>query len=166
MVMLGHHAEAPRSRGFNPGLASESCHPVLAAGHALPVQGTPGLEGAIGLVMFLVHAANIGQQALIGLDSRARRTLPPVVEPAAGDAQHSTQRGNPELHVVVPDELVPHGSSFAKYAAAFFRMSRSSVTCLSSRFRRSSSVCSSRDLRRAPRMARGAPVLCSCACHL
>src|SRR3989441_3713010 len=139
---------------------------MLAAGNALLVQDTPGLEGAIGLAMFLVHAANIGQQALIGLDSRARRTLPPVVEPAAGDAQHSTQHGNPELRVVVPDELVPHGSSFAKYAAAFFRMSRSSVTCLSSRFRRSSSLCSSRGLRPGPRKALEAPVFCSCACHL
>src|SRR5437899_10506440 len=108
--------------------------------------------------MFLVHAANIGQQALIGLDARARRTLPPVVEPAAGDAQHPAQHGNPELHVVVPDELVPHGSSFAKYAAAFCRMSRSSVTCLSSRFSRSSSFCSSRCLRPVPLAALDAPV--------
>src|SRR5437867_2976288 len=164
--MLGHHAEAPLSFGFNPSLSSQSCHPVFAAGHALPVQGTPGLEGAIGLAMFPVHATNIGQQARIGLDSRARRTLPPLVEPAAGDAQDAAQHGNPELRVVLPDELVPHGSSFAKYAAAFFRMSRSSVTCLSSRFRRSSSFCSSRGLRPGPRKALGAPVLCSCACHL
>src|SRR2546425_106875 len=166
MVMLGHHAEAPLSRGFNPGLASESCPPVLAAGHALLVQGTPGLEGAIGLAMVPVHSANSGQQPRIGLDARARRPRPPVVEPAAGDAQHPAQHGNPELRVVVPDELVPHGSSFAKYAAAFFRMARSSVTCLSSRFRRSSSFCSSRGLRPGPRKALAAPAFCSCACHL
>src|SRR5437899_743433 len=97
--------------------------------------------------MVPVHSANISQQPRIGLDARARRPRPPVVEPAAGDAQHPAQHGNPELRVVLPDELVPHGSAFAKYAAAFFRMSRSSVTCLSSRFRRSSSFCSSRGLR-------------------
>jgi hypothetical protein len=39
------------------------------------------------------------------------------------------------------DEGVPHRDSLAKYAAAFFRMSRSSVTRLSSDFnRRISSV--------------------------
>lgn len=41
--------------------------------------------------------------------------------------------------LVALDERVPHPDCLAKYAAAFFRMSRSSVTRLSSAFRRRSS---------------------------
>jgi len=38
--------------------------------------------------------------------------------------------------LVVPDERVPYRDSLAKYAAAFFRMSRSSVTRRNSALRR------------------------------
>lgn len=46
--------------------------------------------------------------------------------------QHSTEQANRPATGVVTDKGVPHSDSFAKYAAAFFNMSRSSVTRFSS----------------------------------
>src|ERR1700759_2070926 len=69
---------------------------------------------------------------------------------AAGHAQGPAQPGYLELLAMPPNERVLHGSSRAKYAAAFFRMSRSSVTFSSSRFRRATSFSSDAGLRPGP----------------
>src|SRR5690349_22895388 len=77
----------------------------------------------------------------------------PVVKAAAGHAQRPAQPGNLELLAMPTNERVLHGSSRAKYAAAFFRMSRSSVTFSSSRFKRATSLSSDAGLRPEPRKA-------------
>ena len=46
--------------------------------------------------------------------------------------QHPTEQTNRPATAVVTDKGVPQSDSFAKYAAAFFNMSRSSVTRFSS----------------------------------
>lgn len=78
----------------------------------------------------------------------------------------SKRASNSCMHGTTNDEAVLHGSSLAKHAAAFFRISRSSVTFLSSRFKRSTSLCSDSGLRPGPRSAVSVPVLRSCSCHL
>lgn len=50
--------------------------------------------------------------------------------------QNPTEQANRPTTAVVADKGVPHSDSFAKYAAAFFYMSRSSVTRFSSFWRR------------------------------
>jgi len=45
--------------------------------------------------------------------------------------QHPTEQANRPATGVVTDKGVPQSDSFAKYAAAFFNISRSSVTRLS-----------------------------------
>lgn len=80
------------------------------------------------------------QQPLIVLGPRARRLgLPGVL--AAGVHLHDlTQAPHAVLPLMELDERVLHRDCLAKYAAAFFRMSRSSVTRLSSAFRRRNSL--------------------------
>jgi hypothetical protein len=63
----------------------------------------------------------------------ALRSIAPFVVAAARDAQRPAQSCDAESLGVPPDEGVLHGSSRAKYAAAFFKISRSSVTFASSR---------------------------------
>src|SRR6266545_3934827 len=52
----------------------------------------------------------------------------PGVEAAARHAEHATEAPEPKLLAVGRDEVELHFWSSAKYAKAFFRMSRSSMT--------------------------------------
>ncbi len=54
------------------------------------------------------------------------RLVHPGVEPAADDSQNPAQRPDWESIPIGMDEGVLYSGSLAKYAAAFFRMSRSS----------------------------------------
>src|SRR5690606_9988549 len=74
------------------------------------------------------------------------RPPPPGIEPAALDAQHPAHAGNAKFRQVRLHERVLRPYPLAKYAAAFFRMSRSSVT-------RRSSACSRRTSEACPASA-------------
>src|SRR6056297_184054 len=52
------------------------------------------------------------------------------------DPKHPAHGPDAKLFAMRPDEGVLHWDSRAKYAVAFFRISRSSVTRVNSRFRR------------------------------
>jgi hypothetical protein len=60
----------------------------------------------------------------------------PSVEAAGMDAQAATHRPHRKQGAMLGNERVSHFASLAKYAVAFFRMSRSSVTLVSSRYNR------------------------------
>ncbi|OKP23827.1 hypothetical protein BSQ40_23955 [Serratia fonticola] len=66
--------------------------------------------------------------------------LKPGVKPARMNIQHPTEQTNRPATGVITDKGVPQSDSFAKYAAAFFNMSRSSVTRFSSFWSRRISV--------------------------
>ena len=70
----------------------------------------------------------------IFLRPSAQRVLQPGVEPAGMDAKTPAHRAHREQRAMIGYERVSHFASLAKYAVAFFRMSRSSVTRVSSRF--------------------------------
>src|SRR5690606_757802 len=74
--------------------------------------------------------------APVFLGSRAHRRLQPGIEPARLDAQAPAHRTDGKLTPMLGHERVSHFASLAKYAVAFFRMSRSSDTRTSSRFSR------------------------------
>ncbi|KKA56011.1 hypothetical protein UP01_13280 [Enterobacter roggenkampii] len=54
--------------------------------------------------------------------------LKPEIKSTRMDIQNPTEQTNRPATAVVADKGVPQPDSFAKYAAAFFNMSRSSVT--------------------------------------
>ena len=66
----------------------------------------------------------------------AQRILQPGVKTAGPDTQATAHRPNRELLAMLGNERVSHFASLAKYAVAFFKMSRSSVTRASSFFSR------------------------------
>ena len=84
--------------------------------------------------------AHAGDEPLIGL--RPSTGLPPLpgIEPASAHVEDAAYGGQPKLLLMRLHDPVRHRTSVAKYAAAFFTMSRSSVTRASSRFRRVISV--------------------------
>ncbi|KLR17197.1 hypothetical protein ABR27_07625 [Enterobacter hormaechei subsp. hormaechei] len=58
--------------------------------------------------------------------------LKPEIKSTRMDIQNPTEQTNRPATAVVADKGVPQSDSFAKYAAAFFNMSRSSITRFSS----------------------------------
>lgn len=70
----------------------------------------------------------------------AQRVLEPGIKTARPDAQATAHRSHFELLAMLGHERVSHLASLAKYAVAFLRMLRSSVTRASSFFRRRISV--------------------------
>jgi len=79
-----------------------------------------------------VRRTNQLQQSLVFLGPRAHRLVHPGVEAAGRDLQDPTHRPHLELGPVSVDERVPYSDPLAKYAAAFFKMSRSSCVRRSS----------------------------------
>jgi len=132
MVVFSNDPEAPLAFRFDAGLPSQSGHPVLAARDSLAIERSPGLYRPVGLEVREVHRPDLREQLRIGKTARAGTAIAPFVIAAARNAQHPTQRCDGKACLVYSNERVPHGSSFAKYAAAFFKISRSSVTCFNS----------------------------------
>ncbi len=75
---------------------------------------------------------NLSRQSQIYLVALRMRLLKPGVKATGMNIQHPTEQTNRPATAVVTDKGVPQSDSFAKYAAAFFNMSRSSVTRFSS----------------------------------
>lgn len=86
------------------------------------------------------HRQTSSQPSLVFLRALAQRVLEPGVEAAGLDTQAPTHGADRKQQAVLGDERVLHFASLAKYPAAFFRMSRSSVTRCNSRFSRRTSA--------------------------
>jgi hypothetical protein len=100
----------------------------------------PGLGlGFIGPVHFTAVLSCLADElGLAGIFpvSFAQRIFELGVEAARVDAQAATHRTHRERGAMLGNKRVSHLAFLAKYAVAFFRMSRSSVTLVSSRFNR------------------------------
>src|SRR5207249_4539628 len=93
----------------------------------------PHLPRPLGVPRLLVQEPHPVDQPLVGLRPPAGGPALPGIDPAATDRQDRTHARDPELHPMRLDKPILHGDSRAKYTAAFFKMSRSSVTRASSR---------------------------------
>src|ERR1700686_2459673 len=82
------------------------------------------------------------QQRPIGHRAVALGPIEPLIEPTSGHAECLAHPSHRPDAAVTYHEGVLHWDSFAKYASAFFNVSRSAVTFISSRFKRNSSACS------------------------
>ncbi|EOQ27199.1 hypothetical protein WEU_03713 [Citrobacter sp. KTE32] len=87
---------------------------------------------AINTTGFQPELFDLSRQSQICLVALRMRLLKPGVKTTGMNIQHPTEQTNKPATVVVTDKGVPQSDSFAKYAAAFFNMSRSSVTRFSS----------------------------------
>src|SRR5688572_17092719 len=164
--MLDGQALALHPPRLNARLVAQSEDAMLAAGNAPFVERAPSLDPTIDLPVIQVHAPDVDQQLLISHATGAGRPMEPGVKPAARDRQLPAQLRHRELAAMRTDEAVLHEDSFAKYAAAFFKISRSSVTRFNSRRSCSTSVSSDSRFAPGPRNACCAPLLRNCDCHL
>jgi hypothetical protein len=76
-----------------------------------------------------VHLFDLNQYSPILFTTLGLLPLTPAVISTAAGLKSSTPTGYFKLIVMGSHERVLHPSSLVKYAAAFFRMSRSSLTC-------------------------------------
>jgi hypothetical protein len=97
---------------------------------------------------------------LIGGRASAQGPLPPRIVAHATHGKGCTQARDPMRPLLRSDKAIAHGDSRAEYAAAFSKMSRSSVTRASSRLRRVRSVADSA-CRPEPGNAPPCPATCS-----
>ena len=79
---------------------------------------------------------DLSRQSQIYMVALRMRLLKPGVKATGMNIQHPTEQTNRPATGVVTDKGVPQSDSFAKYAAAFFNMSCSSLTRFSSFWRR------------------------------
>jgi hypothetical protein len=107
---------------------------------AVAVEELPHLASTVRFACLLMEDAHPRDEGLIGLLAGTDGSVLPGIEPTPTDLQHSTHGRHAKLPVMGLHEAVLHRDSLAKYAAAFFKMSRSSVTRASSRFSRATSV--------------------------
>jgi hypothetical protein len=128
-------ATPPREDAVHP---AQSGNALAATGDAFGRQMTPHATRAVRLSELCMNALEVRQQASIGNGACTLAAPPPIVVAAARYPQQPAPARNACDHLFL-DEGVLHPRCLAKYAAAFFSMSRASVTRASSRFRRSTS---------------------------
>jgi len=83
---------------------------------------------------------NLYLQPSFLLDTPGRLPIQPSIITTLGYLQNFTHRRNTILESHLFHDRVPGSDSFAKYAAAFFKMSRSILASASSRLTRASSI--------------------------
>ena len=122
--------------GLDAGQPRQACNAVRAASSRPDQQIVVQLAIAIHLAAVLPRSADQLGLARIFPSPLAQRVLQPGIKAARVDAQTPTHRTHRKQRAMLGNERVSHFASRAKYAVAFFRMSRSSVTLDSSRFNR------------------------------
>ncbi len=94
------------------------------------------LAVAIDLAAIIPSLFEQSHLSLVFQSPLTERSLQPGVKATRVNAEHAAHATHTELLVMPFDKRVSHFASLAKYAVAFFRMSRSSVTRASSCFSR------------------------------
>src|SRR5690606_29132233 len=120
--------------GLDPGQSGQARNAVGTTGFTLVYQVVMQLAVAIDLAALLPGVINHSGLANVFLGPFAQGALEPGIEAAGVDTQAPAHCAHGELLAMLGNKRVPHFASLAKYAVAFFRMSRSSVTRASSRF--------------------------------
>lgn len=116
---------------------------VRPAQLAVLPQVTEDLAVAVNRTGFDPEVLDQSRQPLVLASAPRTGFLAPGIKPAGIDFQQRAEPPHRPGPPVITDEGVLHSGWFAKYAAAIFRMSRSSVKRLSSFLSRLSSACSS-----------------------
>jgi hypothetical protein len=101
-------------------------HVLSAAWHSSLLQLLVDPGTAISAAALFVGGSDQLKKTLVFDSPFKPRLLGPGVEPAAVNPKNPAHHHNPVLVPVRADERVLYSGSFAKYAAAFFKISRSS----------------------------------------
>ena len=104
---------------------------------------SPEFDRTIFFPRLLMELAQQGEQPLILNRPLTRWSISPGIIATATDIESRAETRDSMRGCVSPDKRVFHVDSLAKYVAAFFKMSRSSVTRANSRRRRASAAAGS-----------------------
>src|SRR4029078_7315937 len=123
LMMFDRDALALHPLRLDPRLAQQPGDEMFSTSITPRVERAPDLHPSVGLPVLHVHATDVDQQPLVAQATGAGRAIEPSVKSAARKRELPTQPCHGKLVAMVTDETVLHGNSFAKYAAAFFKMS-------------------------------------------
>src|ERR1700694_2502766 len=102
----------------------------------------PHPPGAVGTIAGEEAGANLRAQLFVTPAAPTARSCQPGIEPTPRDTERPAQPPRRPDPPVLRDEGELHVDSFAKYAAAFFRTSRSAFSLITSRLSCAISSCS------------------------
>src|SRR5262245_14725163 len=162
-MMLHDDTEAAHPFSLQPTELAQARHPMPATANAAGRGLSPEFDRTILFPHLLMNLTEQGEEPTIGDYSRTHRAIPPGIVAAAANPQCRTEGCHAMGRCVSPDECVFQGDSLAKYAAAFFKNSRSSVTRANSRRSRASSAAGSAC---RPDSGNAPPCAATSFCHL
>src|SRR6202012_2952574 len=110
--------------------------------HAFRQQVVPHPPGAIGSIAGEEAGASLRAQLFIAPAALTARPCQPGIEPTPRDTERLAQPSRGPDPPVLRNESELHLASLAKYAAAFFRMSLSAFSLITSRLSGAISSCS------------------------
>ena len=105
-------------------------HPFVVNHFSVAAQEPINLRTAVKTATLRVKGFDFHQQTVVLRRSLSRLTTSPCVIARCFDHKHPTHQADVKLCFMLKDESVLYRMSLAKYAAAFFRIARSSSSCL------------------------------------
>ena len=117
---------AARPNPLNATVLHQSRNSLRANANALVAQVRVNSGSTVRLVTRDVKSDDVCMQSFVRDRSSTLRPTTPFVESSGRDCQYVTQASHAMLRSLLLDECVFHRGSFAKNAAAFFKISRSS----------------------------------------
>lgn len=121
---------------LDPGKAGKTRNPVRAIYPSLVEKVVVQLAITVDLAALFQHLQKQIDLSLVLVGSLTQRAPQPSIKSTGMTPQKATHRPHRKLQAMQGNERVFHFASLAKYAAAYFRMSRSSVMRASSFFSR------------------------------
>ncbi len=162
-MVFDDDAEAPGSPGFEPREFPQPGHPMAATANATGSQHPPEFQCAVPFARLLMQVPQDWEELLILCGPRTHRAIPPGIVAATTYGEGPAQATDAMSLCLSPDKRVSHVDSLAKNTAAFFKMSRSSVTRANSRLSRASSAAGSAC---RPEPGNAPPCVATSFCHL
>src|SRR5687768_870020 len=162
-MVFDDDTEAPHSFRFQPPKLAQPRHPMPPTPNASARRLTPEFDRPILFPHLLMDLAEQMEHALIFDGACTARAISPGIVAAATDGQGVTEPRHSIGSLLSSDKRVSHVDSLAKYPAAFFKMSRSSMTRANSRLRRAISAAASGC---RPEPGNAPPCAATCFCHL
>src|SRR5713101_2054981 len=119
-----------------PNLSHQSHHSFVIDPMALFLQGSIDRRTTVFSSPFTIDPSNLSCEILVGRGTLTHTSLLPGVESTAAQVQQPADPFNTPSILMLLHEAVPHLPFFEKNSRAFFKISRSSFACSSSRRRR------------------------------
>src|SRR6266545_4282470 len=142
VLRVGRRLETPLVPAAQSVLPHQSLHPPLAHGNAAPFELLVDARRPVGGFGLLMNLADVRQQLAIAEPPLRTLTALPSREATVTDLQRRAQPLHRIRAAILFNKRVPHSDSFAKYAAAFFRISVSILRRATSARSRDISICS------------------------